>query len=121
MFAIDEMGCKKLIYFAFGIKKRTALFLKQKSLKQFEIMMQGFIYGYNNACDYSLTEFYENTKSGNIWGEFHSYFINKYNISSMECLEVTEFCGSEEKAFDLFFEEFERYLLEHGEEIPEVK
>ncbi|MBP3609162.1 MAG: hypothetical protein J6J42_02365 [Lachnospiraceae bacterium] len=121
MFAIDKQGCDKLIRFAFGVKKRPLLFLQEKSLTQLTLLLQGFIYGYNNKCAYGLKGFHEATKSGNIWLEFQEYFHKKYNTSSLYHVEVIELCGSEEKAFDLFFEELEWYLTEHGVEIPKVR
>ena len=52
---------------------------------------------------------------------FQEYFHKKYNTSSIYHTEVLDLCGSEEKAFDLFFEELEWYLLEHGMEISKVR
>ncbi len=121
MLAIDETGCKKLIRFMFEIKKRPLLFLKEKSLKQLAWIQQGFIFGYNNACDYGLTEFHNRTKAGNLWADFQFYFSDKYKTSSVEHPEAVMLCGSEEAAFDLFFEELELFLKERSEEIPEIE
>lgn len=121
MLAIDENGCKKLIRFLFEIKKRPLLFLKEKSLKQIAWLQQGFIFGYNNACDYGLIEFHNRTKEGNLWADFQFYFSDKYKTSSVEHLEVIALCGSDEKAFDLFFEELELFLKEQNVEIPEIR
>lgn len=121
MLAIDENGCKRLIRFMFEIKKRPLLFLKVKSLKQIAWIQQGFIFGYNNACDYDLVEFHNKTKARNLWADFQFYFSEKYHTSSIEHLEVVELCGSEEKAFDLFFEELETFLTERNVEIPNIE
>ncbi len=121
MFAIDKQGCNKLIRFAFEVKKRPPLFLQEKSLKQLSLLLQGFIYGYNNACDYNLVEFYEATKDRNTWLDFQDFFCEKYKSRSIYHLEVIELCGSDEKAFDLFFEELETYLKEHNIPIPVIR
>jgi len=121
MFAIDKQGCSKLIHFAYEVKKRPPLFLQEKSLTQLTLLLQGFIYGYNNACAYDLNEFYEATKDRNTWVDFQDYFCRKYKTRSIYHSEVIELCGSEEAAFDLFFEELEWYLTEHGVEIPKVR
>ena len=52
-----------------------------------------------------MVEFHNKTKEGNLWADFQFYFSEKYHTSSIEHLEAIELCGSEEKAFDLFFEE----------------
>lgn len=118
MLAIDKQGCEKLIQFVFEVKKQPFLFLQKKSLMQLAVLTQGFICGYNSACAYGLKKFFEVTKCGNTWINFQNYFGEKYNTSFIYHSEVTELCGSEEKAFDLFFEELESYLKEHNVEIP---
>ena len=118
MLAIDKQGCDKLIQFVFELKKQPVSFLQKKSLIQLMVLTQGFICGYNSACDYGFRKFHEVTKDGNVWTKFQAYFGEKYNTSFLYHSEVTELCGSEEKAFDLFFKELEFYLTEHGVEIP---
>ena len=118
MLAIDKQGCEKLIQFVFEVKKQPFLFLQKKSLMQLAVLTQGFILGYNNACAYGLKKFLEVTKEGNPWGDFQVFFMEKYNTSFIYHSEVTELCGSEEKAFDLFFEELECYLKEHKKDVP---
>ena len=120
MFAIDKEGCEKLIRFAFEVKKQPLLYLREKSLRKLLLLLQGFVYGYNNACAYGLKKFYETTKDGNVWLDFHECFVEKYKISSNAYVEVIEICGSDEKAFDLLFEELESYLREHDMEIPAI-
>ncbi|MBP3609164.1 MAG: hypothetical protein J6J42_02375 [Lachnospiraceae bacterium] len=118
MLYIAIRGRDKLLQFALEIKKQPYLFLREKSLTQLAVLTQGFVLGYNNACADELQRFSEATKERNIWGEFHEFFIKKYNIPSIYHLEKIELCGSEERAFDLFFEELEYYLKEHKEDIP---
>ena len=120
MFAIDKQGCNRLIRFAYEVKKRPPLFLQEKSLKQLSRLLQGFIYGYNSACDYDLDGFYEATKNRNTWVDFQDYFCKKYNTRSICYLEVIALCGSDERAFDLFFEELEIFLKENNVEIPRI-
>lgn len=126
MFAIDRKGRHELLRIAFEIKKRPQLFFREKSFTKLIMYLYGFIYGYNNceqnkedACN--LVDSHEGTGSETIWAEFQEYFKKKYNTSSIYHVEVIELCGSEEKAFDLFFEELEWYLKEHGIEIPKVR
>ena len=118
---LDNDGALKLIIFLFEIKKRPLLFLKKKSMTQLSFIQIGFVFGYNNAKDYGLIEFYEKTKSGNIWSEFQIYLSNKYDIHSLDDSELVSFCKSDEKAFDLFFEELEIFLKENNIEIPEIE
>ena len=42
-------------------------------------------------------------------------------MHSKDGAELTTYCGSEEKAFDLYFEELEIFLKENNIEIPEIK
>jgi len=118
MLEIEQQGCDKLIRIAFEIKKRPPLFLREKSLTKMLLMLQGFIYGYNEYDD-RLKE--GRTKKENIWSDFQSYFGEKYKTTTVYHPEFIEWCGSEEKAFDLFFEELESYLKEHNVEIPEIR
>lgn len=126
MFALDKQGCGKLLRIAFEVKKRPPLFFKEKSFTKLMLLLQGFVYGYNyyehnkeEICE--LVTSCEGAGSENMWTEFQEYFHKKYNTSSLYHAEVIELCGSEEKAFDLFFEELEWYLTEHGVEIPKVR
>jgi len=121
MLRIDKQGCEKLLCFTFRVRQQPLLFLKNKSLLELVFSTQGFILGYNNACDYELKEFLEVTKKGNEWIGFQSYFAQKYHTTSMYHYEATEICGSTEKAFDTFFEELENYLKERNVEILVVK
>ncbi len=118
---LDNEGALKLIKFSFEIKKRPLLFLTKKSITELFFVQFGFIFGYNNACNYELREFYEKTKNGNAWVDFNNYMFKKYNIHSKDGSELIAYCKSEEKAFDLFFEELEIFLKENNIEIPEIK
>ena len=111
-------GARKLIQFLFEIKKRPFLYLEKKSLRQLSAIQIGFIFGYNNICEYDIHEFYEKTKHGNIWTQFQQYLSEKYNICSMDDSELIYICKSDEKAFDLFFEELETFLKDKNIEIP---
>jgi hypothetical protein len=81
----------------------------------------GFTIGYNNTYNYELKEIYEKAKSGNVWADFNYYICEKYNIRSKDGVELIDYCQSEEKAFDLYFEELEIFLKENNIEIPEIK
>lgn len=118
---LDSEGSMKLIKFLIEIKKRPLLFLGKKSMQRLSYIQMGFIFGYNNARDYDLNTFFEKTKDGNVWTNFQRYLSEKYKISSLDDSELITFCGSDERAFDLFFDELEIFLKENGIEIPEVK
>lgn len=117
---LDNDGSIKLIKFLFEIKQRPLLYLSEKSIRQLSFIQIGFIFGYNNACNYDLLTFYKKTKDGNTWTRFQKHLSDKYKINSLDDSELISFCNSDEKAFDLFFEELELFLKENEIEIPEV-
>ena len=118
---IDEQGAIKLIRFLLEVKKRPQLFLSRKSITELRAIQTGFVAGYNNALERSLTDFHEAVKGSNIWMRFVDYLFDKYSshIKSNYCHQLLCVCGSEESAFDLFFEELEDYLQANNIEIHE--
>ncbi len=95
------------------IKKRPQLFLNEKSLRKLGWVEMGFMFGYNNAFDQSIIEFANETKNS-IWTNFSKSLCKKYGICTPDYSELIAHCGSEEKAFDLFFEELELFLKQNN-------
>ncbi len=118
--AIDANGSNELIRFLYEVKKRPPLFLENKSLKELSKIIMGFTFGYNSAFHYDILEYHNMVKDGTNYSRFINYFTHKYNTSGPDYVELIKHCQSEEKAFDLFFEELEAFLIENRVEIPVI-
>ena len=118
--AINNEGSLKLIQFLLGVKKRPQLFLNKKSLKRLGWVEMGFMFGDNNLNSSSDLNFFANECKNSIWNDFSSYICQRYNITTPNYTELVNYCQSDEKAFDLFFEELEMFLKKHNIDIPEV-
>ncbi len=118
MALLNENGSKELIKFLYEIKKRPGLFLNIKSLSNLRWVIMGFTTGYFCAFKHDLTSYCQSTKNNSIWTKFSNHLNEKYNMQNSSYKELIEYSQSEEKAFDLFFEELEAFLIENGVEIP---
>ncbi len=87
------------------LKNKPEKFLKSKSFNK----LMSFIKGYE-ICEYNFNENYEKFQ----WNELFIFLANKYHINDKLTLNVEQIIRYVSKndlqAFDLFFEEYERYL-----------
>lgn len=106
----------KLFRLFSNIKKRPYLYINSKTMTALAAMELGFQLGYNE-CSKEIGK--KNSYSESDWMDFLSYLREKYYYDCpwFECL-IKE-CESEEKAYELFFEEMENFLKENNIEVPE--
>lgn len=87
------------------IKCDPKKFFKSKSFNK----LMPFIYGYE-ICEYNFDENYQKFP----WNELFIYLANKYHIDDKLTLNVEQIVKyiseNDLEAFDLFFEEYERFL-----------
>jgi hypothetical protein len=95
-----------VISLLYKIKKMPEIYLFRKSILLLESFIGGFIYAHFIENGYESSE-------ENFTGKFNTWVANRYNISdslnwaSMIMLQMKD----EEKAFDLFYELLDEYLM----------
>lgn len=94
-----------LIHVLEKIKLSPEKFIKSKSFNK----LMSFIYGFE-ICEYNFDKNYQRFK----WNKLFKYLANKYHINDNLTLNVEQIIRyiseNDLQAFDLFFEEYERYL-----------
>ena len=104
----------KIIELLLTIKSIPGLYIGTKSITR----LKSFIDGYRFIMDS------ENREYGvNIYYDFNEWMAHKYFIREPILWDtfLLGLVNSEEKAFDLFFEELEAFLKENNLEIPKIK
>lgn len=89
------------------ISSRPAMYLGCKSMTGLELFINGILLGFI----YSITTMGYDMPQINHLGGFDRWLRLRYQVKDMKSIGsiLLEHLGEEEKAFDLFFEEFHRY------------
>jgi hypothetical protein len=89
------------------ISSRPAMYLGCKSMTGLELFINGILLGFT----YSITTMGYDIPQVNYLGGFDRWRRLRYQVKDMKSIGsiLLEHLGEEEKAFDLFFEEFRRY------------